>query len=325
MDTTYHIGYAADSDLRFKASSGGIGTAIMRYLLSQTEYGTGITFHFNKEKCMYEATLIHSAEEINPCGSIYQDIDIPRFLRDNISNIKGGIVVSCTPCQVSPIRQLLSKNSIPHFIISFCCSGQTTIEGTWKYYELLGIRKSDVVNMQYRGNGWPSGIQIWLSDGSCIKRDNYTEPWTTLHLSLLYRPRKCFFCKLDTGRNADISLADPWLKDYEEHDQIGNTLFLANTEKGKQIVNLMQTEETIQTQLSSYDTYAIAQKNNIGKKARHETESRFSKFFLSFCMKGLYFQWASKNQINMQRHLKIIRILKKLLTSKTYLTFRQKA
>ena len=43
------------------------------------------------------------------------------------------------------VRQLLSKANIKNFILSYCCSGQTTIEGTWKYYELLGIKKEDVV------------------------------------------------------------------------------------------------------------------------------------------------------------------------------------
>ena len=57
------------------------------------------------------------------------------------------------------------RNNINNFIISFCCSGQTTLEGTWLCYRYMGIDKSQVINMQYRGNGWPSGIQIELFDG----------------------------------------------------------------------------------------------------------------------------------------------------------------
>ena len=209
----YYIGHVNNAEHRYKASSGGIGTMLQSYLLSAGLYGTSITFQFNTKKCMYEAMLIHSAKEVNICGSIYQDIDITRFIRDHINEISNGIVVSCPPCQVAAIRNMLKKECIQCFIISFCCSGQTTIEGTWKYYELLGIRKTDIVNMQYRGNGWPSGIQIWLKDGTKIYHNNYTDPWKTIHATGFYRPKRCFSCTLDMSKTADVSLADPWLKD----------------------------------------------------------------------------------------------------------------
>lgn len=215
----YYIGYATNLTIRKKASSGGIGTAITRYLLSLPEFETSLTFIFDKNKCMYVPKIIHSEEEINICGSIYHDIDVPRFLRENIEQIRGGVVITCAPCHVTAVRQLLSRSNHPCFIISYCCSGQTSIEGTWKYYELLGINKYDVVDMQYRGNGWPSGIQISLKDGSTIFKDNYSEPWITIHSSKLFTPRRCFYCKRDTGRNADISLADPWLEKYLNNEK----------------------------------------------------------------------------------------------------------
>lgn len=312
LDTTYYIGHTSDEEDRWKASSGGIGTAITRYLLSQPEYGTSVTFRFNQEKCMYEPVLIYKASDINVCGSIYQEIDIPRFLKDNIDHIKGGIVVSCTPCQVTPVRQILTKNGIPHFIISFCCSGQTTIEGTWKYYELLGIRKEDVVNMQYRGNGWPSGIQIWLKDGTVIRKDNYTEPWVTMHSSQLYRQKKCFYCTRDTGREADIALADPWLKEYRENDHTGNTLFLVITNLGKQILESMHQEGAIHFTPSSYNDYAIAQKPNVEKELRHKREKQLSRTILSLHKRAFYFKWATKNSRNMHLHIRLMHLLQKI-------------
>lgn len=308
----YYIGYTTNAEDRFRASSGGIGTAIAKYLLSLPEYGTSVTFRFNAEKCRYEPVLIYDASDINVCGSIYQEIDIPRFLKESIGRIKGGIIVSCTPCQVSSVRQILSKNGIPHFIISFCCSGQTTIEGTWKYYELLGIHKEDVVNMQYRGNGWPSGIQIWLKDGIIVKKDNYTEPWKTLHRSQLYRPAKCFYCKYDTSRNADISLADPWLKSYKDTDHVGHTLFIINTDLGKKIVETMYQEGSIFIQPSSYNDYAIAQKPNVEKELSHKAERHLSQKVISLHKNAFYFRWATKNIKNIQRHTKAIQLLRKI-------------
>lgn len=262
----YYIGHVCDVEHRHRASSGGIGTMLQKYMLSTGQYGTSITFQFNAKRCMYEAKLIHTAEEVNICGSIYQDINIAQFVRDHIREISNGIVVSCPPCQVTAIRNMLNKEGIPCFIISFCCSGQTTIEGTWKYYELLGIKKEDVVNMQYRGNGWPSGIQIWLKDGTKIYHDNYTNPWKAIHTSWLYRPQRCFFCTFDTSYTADISLADPWLDNYKRYDNEGNTLFVINTALGQKTIKQLKTSDIISYEEISSDIYRTAQENNLLKK-----------------------------------------------------------
>ena len=264
----YYIGHVNDIQHRIKASSGGIGTMLQKHLLSSGKYGTSITFCFNAEKCMYEAKLIHSAEEVNICGSIYQDIDITQFVSEHTKEITNGIVVSCPPCQVSAIRNMLNRENIPCFIISFCCSGQTTIDGTWRYYKLLGIKKKNIVHMQYRGNGWPSGIQIWMKDGSRKFCMNYTDPWKTLHASKLYRPKRCFFCTFDTSRIADISLADPWLDKYIQHDNKGNTLFLVNTTEGLAAIQQMQASDLLSYEETNYAMYCAAQQNNLSKSDR---------------------------------------------------------
>lgn len=262
----YFIGHVNNAYHRHKASSGGIGTMLQKHLLSTGQYGTSITFQFNAKRCMYEAKLIHTAEEVNICGSIYQDINIAQFVRDHIKEISNGIVVSCPPCQVTAIRNMLNKEGIPCFIISFCCSGQTTIEGTWKYYELLGIKKEDVVNMQYRGNGWPSGIQIWLKGGGKVYRDNWTQPWVTLHSTNFYKPKRCHYCTFDTSYTSDISLADPWLKDYLDKDKIGNTLFLINTGKGQETISSLSQKGQIVYKQTDFNSYYAAQRPNIEKK-----------------------------------------------------------
>lgn len=305
----YYIGYITNDDIRFKASSGGVGTAITRFLLSQPEYGTSITFEFSQSECMYKPKLIYSSNEINICGSIYQDIDIAGFVRKSVHNIKNGIVLSCPPCQVAAVRQILTKANIKHFIISYCCSGQTIVEGTWKYYELVGVNKDDVVNMQYRGNGWPSGIQIWLNDGSKVYRENYSEPWKSLHQSNLYTPKRCLYCKRDTGRNADVSLADPWLDSYKKMDKIGSTMFLPFSELGKSVIAEMQQQGVIKLTESSYDDYAIAQAPNIHKEMRVKKKLSYLKKQQKLISIRWYFNWASKNFSSIRKHNMILRYM----------------
>jgi len=215
---------------------------------------------------MYEPRFIYFSKDLNVCGSVYQDINIFLFLKKNLDKICNGIVLTCPPCQVDAIKKLLSKNKIKHFIISFSCSGQMTIEGTWKYYGLLGINRKDVDSIQYRGNGWPSGIQIKLSTGDIIKKNNYTEPWRSIHQSKLYCPIRCLYCKYDTSYSSDISLADPWLKSFLNEDKIGTTLFLINSQIGKDVIDELVVNNIISLKNASISEYKIAQAPNCLKK-----------------------------------------------------------
>ena len=111
----YYIGYSTNTENRYRSSSGGIGSELIRYLMDR-EYGTAMTFVFNKEECRYEPKLIFDYEDYNNCGSIYQDTDTIGFIKNNVNRIKNGIVITCMPCQVKPIRSILNRNNIKHFI-----------------------------------------------------------------------------------------------------------------------------------------------------------------------------------------------------------------
>ena len=306
----YYIGFSKKDDDRFRASSGGIGTAIIRHLMSLPEYGTSITFYFDTGLCKYVPKLIFSAKDINVCGSIYQDIDLIRFIRENIENIKNGIVMTCAPCQVMPIRSMLNRKGIKNFIISYSCSGQTTIEGTWCYYKFLEIDKENVKNMQYRGNGWPSGIQIWLKDGNVVKKNNWTEPWISIHQSNLFKPKRCLFCKLDMGHQADINIADPWLERYKKTETKGATLCVICSEYGKQVFNEMITSKEIEVVPSTYDDYSIAESPNIHKEILLQREKKYRKRLSKLLDVKVYRWWATKSLRNMTLAIKFHNLIR---------------
>ena len=309
----YYIGYSTDSNIRFKSSSGGIGTAVIQYLMNKLEYGTAMTFIFNKDKCKYELKLIYDFAEYNNCGSVYQDTDTIGFIRNNIDGIRNGIIITCMPCQVRPIRDILKRNNIKHFVISLCCSGQTTVQGTWCYYSLLGIHKEDVDSIQYRGNGWPSGIQINLSNGRQIKYDNYTYPWTLIHKSLLFRPKRCLFCTVKTSSDADISLADPWLKEYLKNDVIGHSVVICNF-MGESIIHQMAQEHKLEIGEVDERVYIQSQLGTIQEKAKSNQHRTFNRIVARMVdEKSLYKKWISSSAFLLKLHLRFLKLLKQCL------------
>lgn len=303
----YYIGYSTEPDIRYKSSSGGVGTAIIKYLLSQPDYGTSMTFVFNSDKCVYEPKLIYSFNEYNNCGSVYQDTDTIGFIKDNLGRINGGIVVTCMPCQVRAIRRLLDSHGIKSFIISLCCSGQTTKEGTWLYYKYLGISKKDVAHLQYRGNGWPSGIQIALKDGSAIKKENWTYPWTIIHQSMLFRPKRCLFCSFKTVPFSDVNLADPWLKEYEDEDTIGNSFIIINTAKGRDVLNVLTAQNVICCKKVDEIAYLKSQKGTIERKSRVNEQKRYYQFVYKLTSSRTYKAIATSNPKLLELHNLFIR------------------
>ena len=307
----YYIGHSTDSVVRFSSSSGGVGTAIIKYLLENNLFGSSVTFVYSHEECRYIPQIIHTFKDYNNCGSIYQDTDTIRFIRDNIKNIKNGIVVTCMPCQVKAIRSILNHHHIDHFIISMCCSGQTTVQGTWLYYKLLGIDKKDVNSIQYRGNGWPSGIQIELDNGNVIRRDNYTYPWTLMHQSLLFRPKRCLSCTIKTSPDADISLADPWLKEYIDNDKIGNTIVISN-EKGDRIITDMIKTGNLNLDAINESVYVSSQLGTIKLKQQSNLLKSFNRIVAAMGKEdSIYKRIVTSSEFLLKLHVKFLYILKK--------------
>lgn len=305
----FYIGYANNEKLRYDASSGGVGSALIKYLLDSGCYGTAMTFVFNLDECKYEPKLIYEYGDYNNCGSVYQDTDTISFIKNSIPEIHDGIIVTCMPCQVRAIKSILGRNNIKHFIISLCCSGQTTVQGTWCYYRLLGIRKEDVNIIQYRGNGWPSGIQLELKNGNVIKKDNYTYPWTLIHESLLFRPKRCLSCTIKTSPDADVSLADPWLKEYVENDRIGNSVVICN-DAGGQIIKEMLDKSLLVIKNINESTYVESQKGTIQTKLMANQHKRYNKIVAKMGKDGtLYKSMFTSSDTALKIHIKILHFL----------------
>ena len=316
------VGYASDLNIRYASSSGGITTAIIKYLFDCKLINTVLGCTFNVNKCCYELKLIYSYNEYELTGSVYQDLDVIGFIRRNIKSIKGNILIICAPCQVKPIKYILNKNRIKSIIIDYFCSGQTTLEGTYCYYNFLGIKKTDVLNIRYRGNGWPNGIEIKLKNGKLIKKNNYTEPWSTLHRSGLFRPKRCHFCKLSESTDADISVGDPWLEQYK-NDDVGHTLFLVHTKEGLNIIEDMKSKSIAMVKEVDYSFFTTSQKPNIEKKRKVNTNINGIKICLALMTNQMYRTWATKNIHNMKFHIKILRYIIKFsnMTAKELLKF----
>ena len=225
---------AADEKIRYKASSGGVVSAIIRYLFEEGRIQNAVSYEFDKYE-WFKPKLINSYEEYHIVGSIYHDVELIKFVKDNATDMKGRILVTCLPCQVKAVRKILEENKIESFIVALTCSAQMSKEATHFLFNKFGIEEKDIEFFRYRGNGWPSGVQIKTRTNKYFFH-NIKSIWIDIFHSQLFTLKRCFSCKDTFGLEADMSVADPWLERYTTTEHIGATLVVAHTDKGNGLI-----------------------------------------------------------------------------------------
>ncbi|RKY91286.1 hypothetical protein DRQ15_05320 [candidate division KSB1 bacterium] len=272
-----YYGFSNDESIRIKSSSGGIVPALLLYLLQKGEIDGAVVVLPNSDNpFMMQAVLTKESKDIRVAmGSKYCpvafDSAIEQIRRDE--NLKRVAVVGL-PCQIRGIRKAMLvdrnfRNKI-HVLIGIYCKQTKDLRFTDYVLSRLGIKREDVHEINYRGEGWPGYIQVILKDGQqrlhpfsdvAISRT----PWLNFNFS----PLACLVCDDATAEYADISTGDAWLSEFES-DSKGTSLFITRTPIGEEIVqNAVQdkiiTAEPIQPEKvveSQYPKAIVFKKQN---------------------------------------------------------------
>ena len=233
-------GYAVDSEIRFKGSSGGVATALALYNIEANEASS--VLHIGaKEDNPLQNTVYFSrnrAELISRSGSRYAPAAACEKL-DSIIENKETCVFIGKPCDIAALRKA-EKNDKQledkvKCAISIFCAGTPSTEGTYKLLNRLEVEPEEVRSMRYRGYGWPGTTCIQLKDSeSQEKKLSYQKSWDEI-LSK-HTQYRCRLCPDSTGQLADISCGDPWYRD-RKNDEEGWSLILVRTERGREILH----------------------------------------------------------------------------------------
>jgi coenzyme F420 hydrogenase subunit beta len=234
-------GYAADPEIRFLGSSGGVVTALSLYCI---------------EKAQMQGVLHVSADAENPLASV------PVISRDRRSLLKctgsryapaapcsglgllddepgAQFVFAGKPCDVAAVRkwQALGGGASGKVGVTFSifCAGTPSTQGTLRVLEQLGVAPATVAELRYRGCGWPGRmVAKTRGDGDVHPSMSYSQAWGDI-LSK-HTQFRCRLCPDSTGESADLSCGDPWYRQIEPDDP-GRSLVLVRTEVGRRILH----------------------------------------------------------------------------------------
>lgn len=254
-----YFGYSLNKELRFEAATAGIITEIGRYLLD-TNQVDGVLSSYQDEHTNEIISKIYtnSTELIKTTGSIYRQVTL---LNDLDRKIKEGkhkkLLIIGLPCHIAGIKTLQKANkylrkNVEFITVSIFCKQTKTEEFSDYMRSILNAKENEKVS--FRGKGWPGVARVKGRDSLSFTHTKFNLNWPTF----TFAPSYCLTCSDPLGVTADITVGDAWLKKYRE-DKIGSSLFIANTELGKQIVENMKEENIIYLKKETKENILLSQ------------------------------------------------------------------
>ena len=269
--------HAADNDIRFHSSSGGLVTSLLIYALDRGMIdGAVVTRMSEKNPLQTETFLAETRDEIvAACGSKYCPSSLAAGLRE-VSSRRGRFAVVGLPCQIHGIRKWeaiapkLREKVAFHFGI-FCSNNNTTL-GTAYFLRKNGIEADKVAGIRYRDKGWPGWITVRLRDGTIREfRRGTSEPSARRRRTLAsafnfdFMIPRCLLCPDLMAELADISFADPWNRRMLDNETQGKSMLVVRSSAGEELMAEAETAGIIER--TPIDAATVAGSQSIGFKA----------------------------------------------------------
>lgn len=235
IDASY-LAHSANDVIRYRASSGGFIKSFLVYLLDSGKIDFAIVTRTGgpQDPLTPETIITNSREDIlstrtNSVYMVHNALDCLGGLKDGRKYALVGL-----PCQVTRLRQLQAQGKYTSIVlvIGLFCNYAPRAEFTKSILQKLDVRAEDLLQIEYRGNGWPGGFTAHLRNGQrrFISTRDY---WSN---DLHNAPDMCRRCS-DTAERADIWVGDPWNLQLEETDTMGMSLVICRNAKATKLVN----------------------------------------------------------------------------------------
>jgi coenzyme F420 hydrogenase subunit beta len=206
------IGYAGDPDVRYRASTGGVLTALGQFLLASGR--AKFVLHVaasGKEPMRTERVLSFDAASIlEGAGSRYGPaaplIDFTALL-----DRAEPFALIAKPCDIAAVRNLARidprVNRYLQYALTFVCGGASDLTKSEEVVSEFGIRPDELSVFRYRGYGCPGPTRLETKDGRSVEL-TYQQMWED-EATWRIQPR-CKICPDAIGESADIAASDVW-------------------------------------------------------------------------------------------------------------------
>lgn len=289
--------------------SGAVFIALSDWVLNKNGiiYGAGYTGHFR----VVHKRAVTKIERDEFKGSKYVQSDLNTVFKQVKTDLENNqyVMFSGTPCQTAGLRAFLKLTGVnidKLFLIDIVCHGVPSPYFWRDYIDYIERKnKQKVIEVNFRDKtkfGWTAHKESFKLE------DTYTYTYTyTFYQHIMFR-RSCGVCHFtNLKRPSDITIGDFWgwqkVNPEFNADDKGVSLVLLNTEKGKNLFELIKSEiNFIKT-----DTKYCMQPNLQHPSVIHPKRDEFEKDYIKYG-----FVYVAKKYVNLGWKYKVLDSLKKV-------------
>jgi coenzyme F420 hydrogenase subunit beta len=233
-------GYATDRALRFRASSGGVMTAINRFLLRtarvafvlQTRPDPNDPFGTVSSICRDADALMTAGGSRYGTGATLRDFSA-------VLDLGEPFAVSMKPCDIAGLRNLQREDPRARDLIRFTqamfCGTVPSFSSTAGFFARRGIdlATNRPLSFRWRGEGCPGPTVAEMPDGRVLV-GTYNELWNENPWTTQFR---CKVCPDAVGLQADVAVGDDWPGAAPVGEDEGWNALIAHTPLGLEVLN----------------------------------------------------------------------------------------
>lgn len=240
-----YVGHATDEEVRQRGGSGGLITQLLLYLSRRKEIQGAVVVRADPT-CPWKGKpwiARSEAEILESAQSKYCIVPLDQILGE-IKREKGPFALVGLPCHIHALRKWAAidrrwETRVP-LIIGLFCHLSLEEEAPLDLMRLKRISPTEVDGFEYRGGEWPGVIRAHLKSGE-VKNLHHPDMrgYVFTYLSYLYYSRRCLYCLDASSELADLSVADPWLRDAKGNWKYpgGWSMVIARTRAGLELLH----------------------------------------------------------------------------------------
>jgi len=241
----YH-GHSTDCSIRNNSSSGGLITQILIFALEEGIINGALVTRMKKDNPLEPEPFIARTKEeiIEASKSKYCPVPANIALREIMRSKDGDkFAVVGLPCHIQGIRKLEKvnrkfKNKIV-LHMGIVCNHAPSFFATKFLMRKNRVKYEELQNIDYRGNGWPGGMQITKKNGDKIFLPEFSEDYWGGPLNSFFFPSRCLLCNDKICELSDASFADAWTPELMRKDNKGTSLIISRNKRFEDILTNM--------------------------------------------------------------------------------------
>jgi coenzyme F420 hydrogenase subunit beta len=232
------IGWAGDPEVRFRAATGGVLTALGIHLLESKAVDAVLHVRSPTEAPVRNVPHVSRsrADVLAGMGSRYAPAAPLLHLDEHLARGESLAVIA-KPCDVAAVRRLAKRDPRVgrqvKYLLSISCGGAPTLDMTRRLMAPFPVEERDLALFRFRGHGCPGRVRMETRDGRAYER-SYNDSWGDK--DLWHLQFRCKMCMDPVGEQADVIAYDVWPGGSPTGEDAGFNGITARTAKGLALV-----------------------------------------------------------------------------------------